>query len=114
MVPPQARADSCHDLGAMSEFVSIRRGWFRMGSTEGQAGEQPVHRVWVDAFELAIHPVTRGDYERFLDETGYTPAKEWDNPAVGGRDLPVVGVSWHDAQAYCRCCLLYTSPSPRD
>ena len=73
-----------------------------MGSTEGQTGEQPVHRVWVDAFELAIHPVTRGDYERFLDETGHTPAMEWDNPAFGGRDLPVVGVSWDDAQAYCQ------------
>ena len=86
----------------MAEFVSIRRGWFHMGSTEGQVGEQPVHRVWVDAFQLAVHPVTRGEYERFLDGTGHTAPREWDTPAFRGRDLPVVGVSWDDAQAYCR------------
>ena len=85
----------------MSEFVTIRRGWFMMGSTEGPPGEQPVHRVWVDRFEMAVHPVTRGEYTAFLLATGHEPPREWDNPAFSGPDRPAVGVSWHDAQAYC-------------
>ena len=27
--------------------------------------------------------------------------RDWTDPAFAGDDLPVVGVSWHDAQAYC-------------
>ena len=85
----------------MSEFVSIPPGWFLMGSNDGQPSERPVHRVWVDGFRMAVHPVTRGDYAEFLDATHHDPPREWDNPAFTKEDLPVVGVSWHDATAYC-------------
>jgi len=86
----------------MSEFVTVRRGWFLMGSTEGQAAEQPVHRVWVDAFQIAVYPVTRARYAVFLRDTGHEQPREWDNPAFDRPDQPVVGVSWDDTQAYCR------------
>jgi len=72
-----------------------------MGSNEGQEDERPIHRVWVDAFEIAIYPVTRREYEEFIKTTGYDSPREWHNPAFTQPDLPVVGVSWHDAQAYC-------------
>ena len=85
----------------MSEFVSIPPGWFLMGSEEGQPSERPVHRVWVDGFRMAVHPVTRAEYAGFLDAAGHDPPREWDNPAFRRGDLPVVGVSWHDATAYC-------------
>jgi sulfatase modifying factor 1 len=88
-------------ISVMSEFVTIRRGWFRMGSTEGQAAEQPVHRVWIDAFQMAVYPVTRLEYAHFLAETGHEAPLEWDHPAFGRPQQPAVGVSWHDAQAYC-------------
>ena len=85
----------------MSEFVTIPPGWFLMGSEEGQPSERPVHRVWVDGFRMAVHPVTRAEYAGFLDATGHASPREWDNPAFRRGDLPVVGVSWHDATAYC-------------
>ena len=85
----------------MSEFVTIPPGWFLMGSDEGQPAERPVHRVWVDGFRMAVHAVTRAEYAGFLDAAGHEPPREWDNPAFRGDDLPVVGVSWHDAAAYC-------------
>ena len=72
-----------------------------MGSDEGQEAERPRHRVWLDAFQMAVHPVTRGDYAVFLEETGYEQPREWDNPIFQRPGLPVVGVNWHDAQAYC-------------
>ena len=85
----------------MSEFAAIPPGWFLMGSDDGQPSERPVHRVWVDRFRMAVHPVTRAEYARFLDAAGHEPPREWDNPAFRRDDLPVVGVSWHDAVAYC-------------
>ena len=86
----------------MSEFVTVRRGWFLMGSDEGQEAERPVHRVWLDAFQIARYPVTRGEYTAFLEVTDHERPREWDNPAFARSDQPVVGVNWHDAEAYCR------------
>ena len=85
----------------MSEFVTIRRGWTLMGSDEGQPAERPVHQVWVDAFEMAVYPVTRDEYGVFLTDAGHERPREWDNPAFQRPDQPVVGVNWHDAHAYC-------------
>ncbi len=85
----------------MSEFVTVQQGWFLMGSDEGQEAERPVHRVRVDAFQMAIYPVTRGEYAVFLEDTGHDRPREWDNPVFQQPDQPVVGVSWHDAQRYC-------------
>jgi formylglycine-generating enzyme required for sulfatase activity len=39
-------------------FAPIPEGWFRMGSDDGPEDERPPHRVWVDAFEMAVYPVT--------------------------------------------------------
>jgi sulfatase modifying factor 1 len=72
-----------------------------MGSDRGQDDERPVHSVYVDAFEMAVYPVTRLDYSRFMDATGHDAPRDWDDPSFAGDDLPAVGVSWHDASAYC-------------
>jgi formylglycine-generating enzyme len=82
-------------------FVPIPEGWFLMGSEHGQDDERPVHRVWVDGFEMARYPVTRAGYEAFLRATGHDQPRDWQQPAFQGPDLPVVGVSWHDAETYC-------------
>ena len=88
----------------MSSFVTIPQGWFLMGSEEGQPSERPTHRVWVDTFEMAVHPVTRDEYARFLDKTGHTPPVEWHNPVFQQGNLPIVGVNWHDSRAFCAWC----------
>ena len=82
-------------------FVSIPEGWFDMGSDTGADDVRPVHRVWVDAFELAVYPVTRADYEVFLHATHHDQPRDWDLFGTGP-DEPVVGVSWFDCDAYCR------------
>ena len=83
-------------------FVGVPGGTFAMGSAEGQEDEAPVHLVHVDAFDLAVYPVTVGEYAAFLHATGYTRPRDWGAPPFRGDDLPVVGVSWVDAVAYCR------------
>jgi formylglycine-generating enzyme len=82
-------------------FSLIPGGPFLMGSDSGQDDERPVHRVHVDRFEMSIHPVTRDAYARFLSAAGHEPPRDWTDPALAGGDRPVVGVSWHDAVAYC-------------
>lgn len=82
-------------------FEPIPAGSFLMGSDAGQEDERPVHRVHVDAFAMAVHPVTRGEYGAFLTATGHTAPRDWLEPMFAGDDRPVVGVSWHDAIAYC-------------
>jgi formylglycine-generating enzyme len=80
-------------------FSRIPEGWFLMGSVDGKDDERPVHRVWVDAFELAVYPVTCQQYDTFLQTTDHERPRDWSD--VAGPDLPVVGVSWLDCQAYC-------------
>ncbi|HEY0873238.1 MAG TPA: SUMF1/EgtB/PvdO family nonheme iron enzyme [Vicinamibacterales bacterium] len=86
--------------GGIDPFVRIPGGWFEMGSDDGVEDERPVHRVWVDAFDLAVYPVTRREYETFLQGTGHERPREWES-FDSSPDLPVVGVSWFDCQAYC-------------
>jgi formylglycine-generating enzyme required for sulfatase activity len=81
-------------------FARIPEGWFLMGSHDGADDERPVHRVWVDAFELGVHPVTRAQYETFMRATRHEAPRDWlAGPSTP--DLPVVGVSWLDCRDYC-------------
>jgi formylglycine-generating enzyme required for sulfatase activity len=73
-----------------------------MGSDEGQEDEAPIHRVQVRAFEIGVFPVTRSEYAAFLSAVTHPPPRDWDAPEFAADDLPVVGVSWDDAVAYCR------------
>jgi sulfatase modifying factor 1 len=83
------------------EFVSIPAGWFWMGSNNHYAWERPRHRVWIDDFEIARTPVTRGDYSIFLSETGHSEPRDWRDPSFADPAQPVVGVNWFDASSYC-------------
>jgi sulfatase modifying factor 1 len=91
------------ESGAFIEpaMVRIPEGWFAMGSGAGQDNERPVHRVWVDAFELAACQVTNAEYARFLAGTNHRTPLHWDDPEFSHPGQPVVAVSWFDAVAYC-------------
>ena len=92
---PYAVMTSPYDL-----FAPVPEGSFLMGSDEGQEDERPVHRVWVEGFEIGVFPVTRAQYAAFLEATGHASTRDW-VPGAGDAGLPIVGVSWLDAQAYC-------------
>ncbi|HSR70315.1 MAG TPA: SUMF1/EgtB/PvdO family nonheme iron enzyme [Acidobacteriota bacterium] len=84
------------------ETALIPEGWFLMGSEDGRFNERPVHRVWVDAFRMAIHPVTNREYGRFLKDGGREPPKGWGEERFRQPSQPVVGVTWFEADCYCR------------
>jgi formylglycine-generating enzyme required for sulfatase activity len=83
-------------------LAAIPAGWFTMGCSSGRDDEKPQHRVWVDAFELAVCQVTRAEYARFLAATRHPLPPFWDDPALQDPRQPVVGPSWYDAMAYCQ------------
>lgn len=83
-----------------ASFVRIPEGWFRMGGNAFH-WEQPTHRVWVDAFDMARTTVTRREYAEFLAETENPEPAGWREEAFLVPDQPVVGVNWFDAMSYC-------------
>jgi len=81
-------------------FVKIPAGSFEMGdsSQEASANAQPVHQVTISSFWMASTEITFAQWQAFLDETSY-PAG---HAQAKSPNHPVVGVTWEDAQAYCR------------
>jgi ergothioneine biosynthesis protein EgtB len=71
----------------LTPVAQRKRGWidFAAGVADiGHAGpgfcfdnETPRHRVWLDAFRIATHPVTHGDFIEFVEDGGYRRPELW-------------------------------------
>ena len=111
----------------------LARRWLVRGSF---TREQPQHQVHLSNYAIGKYPVTVGEYRLFIHTGGYVHADHWsdsgwawrvsqgrNHPQLWGSSqwtgedrLPVVGVSWYEAMAYCRwlseCTgLLYRLPT---
>jgi formylglycine-generating enzyme required for sulfatase activity len=80
--------------------VLIPSGNFTMGDDE----EAPLREIYVDAFYLDKYEVTTLRYAKFLHATGSAkPPEGWEEVNLESMgNVPVVGVDWRDADAYCR------------
>ena len=58
-------------------------------------------RLYLPSFLIDVWPVTNGQYAKFCKATGHPAPDDWDEPILSKPKQPVVGVSWHDAVAYC-------------
>lgn len=63
---------------------------------------QTYHKADVKPFYIDKHEVSYGEYKAFLDATGHRPLPDKIVKFIPGDDYPVVGVSWYDADAYCK------------
>ncbi|MDP1613816.1 MAG: SUMF1/EgtB/PvdO family nonheme iron enzyme [Sulfuritalea sp.] len=117
LIPGQEFTD-CVDC---PDMVVLPSGSFKMGSPDSEAGryddEGPRHEVRIGyRFAVGKFEVTRGQFGRFVRETGRAmgsckgwdgkdyvdqPGKNWEKPGWDQDDKhPVVCVSWEDAKAY--------------
>jgi formylglycine-generating enzyme required for sulfatase activity len=85
----------------LTPMVLIDGDNYSIGCLSGDADEQPVHEVYVDPFFIDLHEVTVGQYGIFLKQTDHPFPKYW-NPELDRHDDPVVGVTWHEANAYAQ------------
>lgn len=87
-------------------MVEIPEGPFTMGNDQGDPDEGPAHPAYLSTYYIDVKEVTQAEYDRFANMTKrgepVVPVFEEDISKVTGPDLPVVGVSWNDAFAYCR------------
>jgi ergothioneine biosynthesis protein EgtB len=60
--------------------------------------ERPRHRVWLDGFQTASHPVTNGDFIEFIEDGGYRRPELW---LSSGWDA-VNANGWHAPQYWER------------
>ncbi len=76
------------------------RYWLRVdgGTVSNENAKGETHRV--RSFEMGRYPVTVWEYGHFVDAGGKVPNK-WDEQQQHPT-RPVVRVSWHDADAYCK------------
>jgi len=73
-----------------------------MGSENGPENEMPRHRVRLDGFAIGKFPLTNREYKIFVDETHLQAPLFWSDPMFSDPEQPVVGITWHDAAAYCQ------------
>lgn len=104
--------------GIALRLIRVKGDSFQMGRDES-ADERPIHKVTVPDFYLGQYPVTNAEYMAFAKATD-SHFPEWLEEGgqyhiLTGSDSyykrlgdaltndrhPVVGVSWHDAVAYC-------------
>ncbi|MCY4393164.1 MAG: SUMF1/EgtB/PvdO family nonheme iron enzyme [Chloroflexi bacterium] len=88
------------DALPLPEMVNLEGGVLLMGNDRGRPDEQPVHRVEIAPFRVAVSPVTNAQFAQFL-ATGHEPPRFWDDEQFNAPDQPVVGVNWFDAVAFC-------------
>ena len=106
------------------ELVVVPLWSYRMGSPSSEVGrgddEGPVHQVTIGRpFAVGVYEVTRGEFARFVSETGRSmgdscwtyeggewkerSGRHWMSPGYSQADNhPVVCVNWDDAKAYVR------------
>ncbi|MEM6457723.1 MAG: SUMF1/EgtB/PvdO family nonheme iron enzyme, partial [Acidobacteriota bacterium] len=83
-----------------SVLVYVPGGSYTLGG-EAYSDEKPIHMVTLSPYWIGKYPVTNAQYGTFLEATKRGKPSRWNDKQFNGPDQPVVGVSWHDAQAYC-------------
>ncbi|MBN1921065.1 MAG: SUMF1/EgtB/PvdO family nonheme iron enzyme [Anaerolineae bacterium] len=81
--------------------VYVPAGEFEIGSEYGENNERPVHTVTLDGFWLDQIEVTNAQYRRCVEAGACAVSGFADDGRFNGPTQPVVGISWHDAAAYC-------------
>jgi len=90
------------------EWIIIPAGEFWMGSDDrdryAEPAEKPLHRVSLPEFKIARVPITNVQYLLYVQAADAPAPEHWvdKQPPRQLTSHPVVNVTWHDAQNYCK------------
>ena len=94
----------------LTNMLLVPAGEFLMGSPEGEGAydEHPQHKVYLDAYYIDKYEVTNGQFEEFVDATGYVTDAERKgygevlNPKITSRykKYNFAGVNWRCPNAW--------------
>jgi sulfatase modifying factor 1 len=85
-----------------SAMVSVPPGKFLMGASQGEPDEFPAHDVEVSGFRIDRTEVTNAEYALCVEARVCRKAAFVDDGDLGRPRHPVVGVTWTDADAFCK------------
>ena len=116
-----------HEVLNSIEWIEVPAGNFLMGSETEEVSaldleasfrgamvdlqhtfdsEKPLHRVYLPTYYISKHEITNAQYKLFVEENrrpkprGNQGQDIWQEEKFAGSQLPVVGVTWFDAQAF--------------
>ena len=99
--PPSVQSRLTSEEAPDESKVFIEGGVFEMGTKDsGESDERPLHQVHLNDYYIDKYEVTVAQFKKFCAATGHVMP-----PAPGGGwkdDLPVVRVTWDDANAYAQ------------
>ncbi len=127
---PFLMGSSNAQLDGLAQQAEIARQWQAHGRFQR---EQPQHTVTLAQYEIGKYPVTVAEYRHFVAAGGYQQQQHWTEAGwdwrksanriqplfwgeaiwCGDGCLPVIGVSWYEAVAYCRWLSEETSQTYR-
>ena len=84
----------------LKQMVFIRGGFFKQGNEKGTPAEKPVRTVALDNFYIDATPVTYQDFELYIKAGGEKNA-QWYDENYHKNDLPLTGLTWHQAADFC-------------
>lgn len=88
--------------GAPMVLIPAGVSWMGSPDSEGDKDEHPRHQVTLDGFYMDKFEVTVARYTEFVRAKNRSKPVYWDQvDSSKHRNLPVVGVDWPDAKAYC-------------
>jgi serine/threonine protein kinase/formylglycine-generating enzyme required for sulfatase activity len=83
-------------------MVTVPAGQYRVGPETADSGSTS-RMVAIERFALATREVTNAEYRFYVQASGAREPRCWASPyAQSDDELPVVGISWDEAVAYCR------------
>ncbi|MCJ7622287.1 MAG: formylglycine-generating enzyme family protein [Anaerolineaceae bacterium] len=103
----------------LAQNIELAKKWKEKGFF---SREQPQHTVTLPDYHIGRYPITVAEYRTFIKADGYHERRFWtktgwtwlnvenriqpdhcnDEKWSGDQRLPVVGVSWYEAYAYCQ------------